>query len=462
MQTSPLKSECKTSGWIWLPLAVFLLHYLATAFLSRFATDDFEFINKLQEHGFTGSVRFFYDTWSVRWASIGLMNIFLTTAGEHNTTFHYSLFVLIAFLAVTSRLLHSLFSAPPAVLLPLAGYLMMAMFYTCFNIGETWFWINSSVTYLVATICLIAILGELLSGKMNLISWLVIILSAGYIGGSYEPMSFVVMCLSGTFIFFRFRSKGPHAAAEPAVIKSIILLSVLMIAFAVSFAGEGHKIRSTFLPDTTLPYKLWAYVKAMIKINLVFGPWKLLLSALFVFPFYVLARKGKISFPFRAGIFPATILLVVLMALSYLPIVFVMSEMGPERAWMQVTCYLVMYAAFVAVRLGEKHQGMPLEKAALCRTAFAGLAAMLVVTAFINLRKDIVYVQAYDRRMELLSNLAGSSAELPPVIDLRPLPETGLLKSAEISTHPDGAFNHFLAEYFKLKSKLRTSEEPQP
>lgn len=462
MRTSPLKTECKISGWLWLPLIFFLIHYLATAFLSRFATDDFEFINKLHEHGFTGSVRFFYDTWSVRWASIGLMNIFLLWAGDYNTTFHYSLPVIVAFIIVTARLLHIVFSVQPSLSVPLSGYLIMTMFYTCFNIGETWFWINSSVTYLVATICLIAVLGELLSEKINWISWIIIILSAGYIGGSYEPMSFVVMCCAGAFLLFRFRLKGPVAAAEPAVIKSIILLSVLMIAFAVSFAGEGHKIRSTFLPDTTFLYKLWAYTKSMIKITLIFGPWKLLLSSFFIFPFYLLARSGKLRLPFQTGIVLASILLVLLLALSYLPIVFVMSEMGPERAWMQVTLYLTFFAAFVAVRLGEMHRDKPLVNPSYCEKAFAGLTIILVVIAAVNLRKDFIYVRAYELRMQRLEALANSQEEHPAIIELNPLPEPGLLKSAEISTHPDGAFNHFLAEYFKLNSKLRTAEVQQP
>ncbi len=443
----------------WLPLLLFLFHFVLTGSLNRFATDDFEFLNKLRDHGFTGSVTFFYETWSVRWASIGLMNVFLILADSIDSLFVFGLFVLLIFFLFGVRLFKMGFNVSRKNAILLSGYLQMGLFYTCFNIGETFFWINSSVTYLVATACLMVIISEMIHPKLKWYSWMIIIVSAAYIGGSYEPMSFVVMCVSCLFIFMQFRTHGPAVAAKPAVIKSIVLLSILMIAFAISFAGEGHRIRSTFLPDTTTPYRLWAFIKAMIKITVLFGPWKLLITLVFCFPFYVMSANGYISLPFKISIFKATGALFALLALSYLPIVLVMSEMGPERAWMQVTFYLNLYAVFIAVKLGAWHKDFNISGFKRIRLYSFGLLTVLTAFAVINLRKDAEYAEAYDKRMEYLESIASSETVHPPLIMLTPLPEPGLLKSAEISEYSDGAFNHFLADHFQLKSKLQKAAE---
>jgi hypothetical protein len=455
MHQTGVKSTATPFRYFLWPLVVFLVHYLITGYLNRYATDDFEFLNKLRDYGFTGSVKFFYDTWSVRWASIGLMNAFFSLPDVFNPLLCYSLFILLFLLIAGKRLVEQVFQVKGTEAVVLASYLLMGLFYTCFNIGETFYWINSSVTYLVATACLAVMLSELFLPRIKWYSWLILFVSAAYMGGSYEPMSFVIMSISGIFIFAMFKTHGPMAAARPAVIKTIILLSILMIAFAVSFSGEGHKIRSTFLPDTTILYRAWAFVKAMIKITILFGPWKLLLAMVFCMPFFVLASSGKIKLPVEISILKATGVLIILFALSYFPIVFVMSEMGPERAWMQVTFYICLYAVFISVKLGEKFKNHYFTGPAGLRSFTLTLAVALLGFAAVQLDRDVMYVKAYESRMTYLKALSESGQALPEVVELKPLPEPGLLKSAEISEYPDGAFNHFLTDYFRLNTKVK-------
>ncbi len=436
-----------------LPAAfAFLICFLVTAFYNRFASDDFEFLYQFSELGFSGSVRYFYDNWNTRWLAIGWMNIVFFTEQRFGNLIFYHAFSLILLWVSFCRLISQFLDTSILVKMVTSFFMLMSFFYCCFNISEVFFLINASTMYLYGTIAFIFVLGSVISNRFSFIDVIVLIFSGLYVGASYEPLVFTSMLAGVIYLWIQFRKHGPQVAAKATVIKVILVLSVLMIAFAISYAGEGHTIRSTFLPQTTFTFKLWVWIKAMIKMVVLELPSKLLIAFLFSFPFFL---AGMIA-PFKNLTFmmfkQITILFFVLIAISLFPISFIMSEMGPPRAWTQISLYLVLYSCFLAAYAGTiLKTKYDYEKS----TKLYALISLLYVlsTGIPEMIKSYYYSIAFEKRMDELVNHDTTKNEK---IVLKPLPETGWIHSAEISRDPSHFSNQHLKKYLGLDFEICT------
>ncbi len=262
----------------------FLICYLMTAFYNRYASDDFEFLYQLREQGYSGSVGYFYDNWNTRWLAIGWMNIVFITEQKLGNLIYYHAFSLLLLWISFYRLIILFPDTSVLVRMVTSFFMSMSFFYCCFSISDVFFWINTSTMYLYGTIAFIFVLGAVVSNRISAFDVVLLIIGGFYLGASYEPLVFTSMLAAVIYLWIQFRNHGPRVAAKPLVIKVILVLSILMISFAISYAGEGHTIRSAFLPQTTFAFKLWVWIKAMIKMVVLELPSKFLIALLFSFP----------------------------------------------------------------------------------------------------------------------------------------------------------------------------------
>ncbi len=150
-----------------------------------------------------------------------------------------------------------------------------------------------------------------------------------------------------------------------------------------------------------------------------------------------------------------TLLFFVLAAISLLPISFIMSEMGPERAWTQISLYLVLYSCFLAAYAGSvlktKYDS---DKAA---KLYALISLLYVISTGVpEVIKSYYYSVAYENRMEQLLKHDPDKNE-NEILVFKPLPQTGWIHSAEISPEPGHFTNQHLKKYLGLDFEIRST-----
>lgn len=438
-------------------LIAFLVCFAWVAFYNRFASDDFELIYQLNHLGFKGSIIYFYDTWNTRWLAITLMNVIFIATEKSGTLIVFHLLSLLILWFAFYRLTKEFSKQTLLTNIVCSGFMSISFFYSCFSKSDVFFWVNSSAIYLYGTIAFIFALAEVLLKRVNATSFVILIFAGFFLGGSYEPLAFTVMVTSSVFLFVMFQRHGPGVAAQPVVIKTILLLSIVMVAFAVSYAGQGHVIRSSFLPQTTFTFKSWAFIKAVLKMSAIYLPEKLFTALLFAFPWFL---TGMVQ-PFKQIsiliVKQASMAFLILLFISLGPVVFIMSEMGPERAWTQISIYLVLYSSILAAYAGSMLHG---------RYNVQQVTRVYAVTAFLYVLatgvpagiQAKIYASAYDNRMLDLKNLKRDN-DVPNLVVLEKLPPSGWLHSAEISSRPDHFTNQHLKKYLGLNFDVVILEE---
>lgn len=448
----PRRSRSFPLYW-WIPLLLFVVHYLLTSLINRPAADDFEFLSVLQEKGITGSVRHFYHTWNTRWAAIGFLNTILQAGQWLNTWFWYHLAALLLLWSALLRIVESFSGLSRPANLMLAGYALIALCFSLFSIPQTLFWLNTSAMYFWSLIALLTAVGYYLKAKKKAGSTIVLALSAVYIGGANEPLAITLLVAVTTYSIIKSIRSGTHTydAALP------VFLSFLLISFLVGFAGEGNRIRASFLPQNDWDFKLLAVGKALVKMFLLYGPPKLLSALLFSFPWMLLAGYGWMAAPSLRQLKWATVILLLLVTISLVPMSWLMSEMGPERALSQISLYLTGYAILFMIWLGGKWKGRLHLK--MIPVVYLSLVTLyLSFNAYSKLKADVEYTKGYDHRMELLMRYRDEGTR--GVMMVPPLPLPGWLYSSEIDTSAGHFTNRHLHHYLKTDFQI-VRGEPQ-
>jgi hypothetical protein len=440
-----------------LPCIVFAGMFTAASLMNRVASDDFEFLSKLRDLGFTGSVAWFYNHWNTRWMAIGWMNLVFMWWNVTGALWVYHTLSMTMLWWVIRSIIRNKLNLPSTESSILAALSCINFFFLTFSISDVFFWINTSTMYLWGSIAFLFAFAEIIKERSWLNGFPSIIISALYLGGSYEPLVATSMAGSVVFLWMMFTRKGGGVVSQPAVLRTIVFLSVLMIAFAISFAGEGHVIRSSFLPDTSLQEKLWIGVKAVVKMFVVEIPMKLGWILVFMIPWMIVGTHQAPHW-LKTNIFrKITITLTLLIIISLAPVVWVMSEMGPERAWTQITIWLTAFTAIAGMYVGKKLKNLITDFRFFPLTGRM-VTLILLLAGLPQLKSSWNYMKAYDTRMEIFQSKKGEKGEL---IKLEPLPEPGWFHSAEIATYPEHFTNRHLKSYLQLETDpvLKTESE---
>jgi hypothetical protein len=228
---------------------LFLGFLLFLSFYNRPASDDYQFISRLNESGFRGSLSFYYNNWSVRWTSLLYFNLLFSMAedfaGHRLYISAYYLFSLMLLITVTCILLRRLLSLffeelpSPVLLLTLSLLFQASVFFTTPHTVEIWFWILASFIYLQAYVFLITGMVLLFSGKNNIWFSFFPIPFFIYIGGAHE--GFALMVLSIMAILFA----GLYKWKDTSVYRKRIAIgaAAVIFSFGINISNSGALVR---------------------------------------------------------------------------------------------------------------------------------------------------------------------------------------------------------------------------
>lgn len=432
-----------------LNATVFLAIFVTVASHYRLASDDFHHLVTIREHGIWGSMMYYYNNWNPRWSSILVSNLFLDlgTRGLPLLTFFIATISsaiagLRSMLGSMNRLLQLPFNGWQLSIL--AVYLAATTFYISFSKDDSWFWITVAPMYLWGTLAALLGASFLLQHWNTYLRRSIIFLLFVYVGGSSESAA-IVSLVTFMFVGFKFRNKrtpwfdriGLHLA-----------IAGCMIGFGLLLTGPGIEVRREHLPHHPLMDRLLVGFMNYIKFDLIEIPLRIPLLIFFVAPFGFFGRKQlrlqlvswKEIFWTNRTIWILSDIIILILAMS---LGVVMSEMGPTRTWLPLTPLILVVGVITAYQLGtwvyvhSKGKLFPLVIATqivvLCYQLYEGYQQITETTA---------YAAAVDERMNIISSALPSDRTL----EFSPLPESGWLYSAEISSDT----SHFTNRHLKL------------
>ncbi len=422
-------------------LVVFAASFLALAWFNRAASDDFEFMFRFREVGFMESIKFYYETWNTRWMAMGLMNLVWLMKHSVDSLLPYHLISLLLLWLAFMRLTFN-FIAEIKTAAILSGYLTVSLFYSCFSIADVFFWINTSTMYLYGCIAAIFGVAEVTGKRKGILPYFILVCSGIYAGASYEPLAFVLLLAGVAYAIYTYSKR---TATRPEFLKLLVFLTAILMAFAISYAGEGHHIRAGFLPQTTIAAKAFILAKALFKMYFIKLPAIALATLLFSMPWMLIGQMKKYEWMTTRLLKHVSGIFLILVFLSLGPVVWVMSEMGPERAWTQISLYFTIYAAFLSCYAGV-HSTLKISLAGITKF-YAVIGVLYIAATFLpQIIKASAYANAYDARMELIMQQPDHTT----LVTLKPLPDSGWLHSAEISEDSTHFSNQHLKNYLQL------------
>jgi hypothetical protein len=306
--------------------------------------------------------------------------------------------------------------------------------------------------YLGGTIALLFCLAELSANSHTVMSYLRLACFGLFVAGAYEPLVFTVMLVCVVVLARLTYKNGWNVWRLSFDKKVIILLSSLMLGFAISYWGEGHLVRASYLPHTSVYEKSFIWMKSSVKMFVFHLPRIILFALLFAYPFFLSGIRFRGIRVSDSFVLKVSAVFALLTAISLIPVSFVMSEMGPERSWTQISLYTVLYASFISWYFGTiARTGWLARRSESIHVALACL--FLAATGIRPAVQAHQYARAYDARMQLL--IKKNEQAVQGVVALEQLPASGWLHSAEISGEPDFYQNRFLVEYLNLGYEIR-------
>src|SRR5688572_15425333 len=109
-----------------IPLLAFLVCFSIVAAYNRFASDDFEFLNKLRDFGWLDSIKWFHEHWNTRWSAIVVLNSVLLLALNTDTLWWYHVLCLVLLWFAFLRVISNLVKGSRKRNIILAGYFSVA------------------------------------------------------------------------------------------------------------------------------------------------------------------------------------------------------------------------------------------------------------------------------------------------------------------------------------------------
>jgi hypothetical protein len=435
---------------LWISNLLFLLLYLLLAFHNRIAVDDFHFLANVQEFGVINATFVEYEAWSTRWLSVFVTHLVLNFHDYNYFLTVYHLFVLTVLFISIFYLLRNItsllnFHLKKLELLAVALFISNASFFSSIRIDETWFWICATNTYVLSMAALFFGLAGITDKKTALRSDALVFFSFFYIGGSCESLAVFIVPLLILFLIYH---KLYLAASLPAFIQrrgKIAIVSCL-ISFAILYSGEGIKIRQTFFQEISIFQGFLLNFKMSGIIFLRYFPRLIPFLILFTLPALFLGQRDKALLTGKKlfkKLFLTALVFVGLVLLFQFPITYKTLDVGAYRALFPLT-FLALLGFGLLFYFTGKHLRFNFPGWALPLTFL--IVATMNFSFLIN-QYPIVreYSAAYDQRIaEIKTSLTEKE------INLKPLPPSGLLLSAEI---PNDS-SHFTRQHFKRAFRL--------
>lgn len=433
---------------------VFALIFLTLGFFNHLSADDFHYLVTTQERGVWGAMVFYYQNWNPRWASTLVLNaLLLAHSKSENLLVMHGLTLIIGWASfrillqglitqfdiTVSRMLRAIF--------PL--YMLMALFYVSFAKDDTWFWMSSIPMYLWGVFAVASGFGSLLMMSEKVWSYLIIFLLFWYVGGSSEPVALVSLLV---LVYLGFIS-GAHQTSRIYHIATIACL----VGFGLDALGSGVQVRMEHLPQLPLLDRFVVGIKNY-GILLLYRIPKLLPALLAVlFPLvWIFKNETRFQADSFGALFSGNRKVLALADLSILTIAFmmglIMSDLGPSRALLPVAVAMLSTGVILCIQSGEVFQRK--FKGKLFTIVLAVQVSLLgyqIVCAAQVIPKAVAYSEAVDARMKSIET---SISQGDTLLELAPLPDSGWLHSAELSSDTSNFRNRHLQLYFGNRIRL--------
>lgn len=451
----------------WLLTAAnitFVVLYVLLSYYNRISLDDFYFLANVQQNNFIDATIKEHQTWSGRWTAV-LLNHFVLSfydTGYFLTLFNILTFIFFVFsIMLLINNINCIFGFPKLSKIRninLAVFIVAAIFFSTVKIDETWFWLCSTCTYLVCVLMFILGLALFFSPNKSILNFPGIIICFTYIGGSSEPWALFIMMLLILFII----SINLKFVVIPLPVKVLnIRITVSLIcclsAFVISYLAEGNTVRTDFFDDIGIFKALILNIKTSGMIVLLRLPDILPYSVLFCIPAFYAGYNSKNS-PGKRNIFIRITMVIFLYFFSLfifqLPVTYVTQDIAAYRTLFPVSLFTLLALSFIFYFLGQLRF---LDKTASrfsAYTAFIIIVLLTVFTIIIQLRTVPAYSKSYDKRISYLNK----KKHYEGIIFLSPLPDSGLLHSAEITSDPDYFSNRHLQKGLGISADLILAE----
>ena len=438
-------------------LACFTALFILLASNNRPAGDDFEFLNLISNYGWWNAMVVYWKAWNSRWLALLFLNTVLASYNVLHSFFLYHIITILALSTALIRLIKFLFTrigiaAGGLTLFYLSSLLLINFFFLSFDVTESFFWINANQMYLWSVIFMILGFTELLKKEYQLTSFFIASISFFYVGGAFESYAVVALSALVVFLISELRKKEKNKTRIKLITASIFLLS---ISFSIELLGTGWRNRHEILGTPTLPSALFVTSKAFVKMLIWYIPQKIHWIIIFFLWWYALGNRTHLEKDTYLGKYFLPKLLLAFALVSFLilfPSCYLLRETPPFRTWTLISFLLSLTIAIagfvVGYRLYKYDQPRYL--------AYLGLLVFVILTTklFIDQKKITTkYAAAFDARESILAGAAmrGDTG----IIELEPLPPSGLLYSAEIASDTSDYRNRHVKDYYKLKCAVK-------
>lgn len=448
----------------YIMVTLFLALYLILAFNARFTGDDFFYLWLRKLFGSWNGMIYQYNDWSGRWTAhyvacklisgwtniLFLPVIFLSTLTLLYSSVQLGLKKILKFYCVElSKNNLSLFC-----LLFVATF-----FFSCYGIGETWFWYIIVITYLWSLIGFVFSLGLIFSGNNKFVNYLLIAVFSAFSGGASE--SFAMIFLSLLLVFLLYRMISLQISLQNSINMKILFAIVFLAASLVfSIIAPGTEIRLSLLPETSMVDKLWIAAKSFGKYFIIYLPEKIGYIVLFAFPWVIVGsnfiknRYEKIQI--RRWFIRSTLFFILLLAVMFIPTSFIMSETGPDRALSIISFLTTIYFSLLFVLLGAIIH----KENILLRYCYFIVSLISIsftsCTIFNQLHITANFSNACDERMLIIQNAYENKFD--GILGLDKIPDAGMLHWEEITADTSHFNNKHLKNGLELPFAVKLTE----
>jgi hypothetical protein len=428
---------------------LFVGMFLGIGLFNRPSADDFHYMALVQEHGAWDAMLLHYHHWNPRWASTLVVNGFFAKWQDGVTLPLLHLLTMVLGWSAFALLLRMLMKKMPIKFVHMPFYALAGLFYVSFGMGDTWYWLCSVPMYLWGVLAFFLGFGLLLlEGGL----WWRIPLVAGvflYIGGSSEPVAVCVLIL---LIYFGVTQQDGHRLGIFHVATIACLTGLIIDAM-----GSGAQVRMEHLPQLPLTNRLWISLTNYGRLLVVSIPQKLPALLVFMLP---VAWMGLVSEQFQSTgprelmvknrhMFAVADLMVIALSLM---MGLLMSDMGPDRAWLPISALVLMTGLIIAYQMGTwldaRLRGRLFHASVLAQVLLLGYQVQELTT---ELPRAMAYANAVDARMQTIVEAVERGETL---LALSPLPDAGWLQSAEITADTSHHRNRHLSLHFGNEIQL--------
>ena len=432
----------------------FIIMYIVLSVNNRIAHDDFYSIDIVNRLGIIDAVIYQYNNWCTRYISV-FVSFFVTSLLTYRyTLLIYNLLILILF--ITSiyfslyyhrKLLNKSVQNNKFQILNYSTFIVSAIFYSSFNIGETWFWLSSNSTYLLSVIMSFFVFAFIWNNSKKRINQFIVIFASIFIGGSNGAFSIILLLLLFVlFLYYRYKKQNK-------IISNKLLTSFisLLISFIILYLGNGNNIRETFFNQISIFESFILNIKMTAIILFLRIPNILVYIIFFTISTYCLfANKKSVSrriFFIKFSV--STFVLLILIYIFQLSITYKTQDVAAIRTLFPISIILLVYGLYSIYNLKQTDLFRFKLSTSLIKLAIVFIIFLNIWNLVTQYEITKIYAYKYDKRIRIINQLSNKDTVI-----LEPLPNSGFLYSAEISINYEHYNNQHLKQGLNTKSEL--------